>query len=104
MTLNAIIDDIDINPKINIHVQKPREILQYKKTDMTKFKNSMKTFSDKIIRDNNRGVNEIWIDFKTKISNGIDECIPSKMAKTVNKLPWIKFTIQKLIRKRDKAY
>ena len=102
MTLNAIIDDIDINPKINI--QKPREILQYKKTDMTKFKNSMKTFSDKIIRDNNKGVNEIWIDFKTKISNGIDECTPSKMAKTVNKFTWINSTIKKLIRKRDKAY
>ena len=42
--------------------------------------------------------------FKTEISNGIDECIPLKMAKTANKLPWINSTIQKLIRKRDKTY
>ena len=26
------------------------------------------------------------------------------MAKTASKLPWINYTIQKLIRKRDKAY
>ena len=67
-----------------------------------KFKNRMKTFSEKIIRDNNKGVNKIWTEFKTEISNRIDECIPPKMAKTVNKLPWINSTIQKLIRKRDK--
>ena len=44
------------------------------------------------------------LNLKIKISNGIDKYIISKMAKTVNKLPWINSTIQKLIRKRDKAY
>ena len=51
----AALHRIDIKPKSNI--QKNPEMLQYKLADMTKFKNRMKTFSDKIIRDNNKGIN-----------------------------------------------
>ena len=65
----------------------------------------MKTSSDKINKDKNKGLNDIWTEFKTDIPNGINECIsPFKMAKTVFKLLWTTSTIQRLIRKRDKAY
>ena len=52
----------------------------------------------------NKGVSELWDDFKKMLNSGAEKFIPSKILKKQHRLPWVSNNNKHLIRQRDKTF
>ena len=100
---DAIFAEIDTHPHIN---EIPgRKIPIYAKMDTDGFKRHLDSWTHKFNRYKaNKGVSDLWDDFKEMLNSGAEKFIPSKILKKQHRLPWVSNNIKRLIRQRDKAF
>ena len=100
---DAIFAEIDTHPHIN---EIPgRKILIYAKMDTDGFKRHLDSWTQQFIRYKaNKGVLNLWDDFKEMLNSGAEKFIPSKILEKQHRLPWVSNNIKRLIRQRDKAF
>ncbi|CAG2188420.1 unnamed protein product [Mytilus edulis] len=85
--------------------QTPRNVPIYNKANWETMKkeviNLQHTIQEKV---NTHTVDELWLEFKTKLNELVSEHIPHKKLTTKNKTPWVTFETRKLMKKRDRLY
>ena len=83
-----------------------RYVYQYKQGDIGGVKDDMKEYSDKFLKSNpqNNTVEENWTNFKVTLIEAMKKHIPQKKISSRWNLPWITTEINKLIRKKRRAY
>ena len=83
----------------------PRKILKYNKANWDQIKLDLdsifKTMNEKMIGSS---CNDLWDYFKTHITSSIDTNIPSKMLTYKHKLPWVRNSLSRFIKKKNKLY
>jgi hypothetical protein len=99
------IPTIIINSKPRVVRHKPRKIYDYKKANISSIKSELKEFSDKFISsDIPNSVNVLFDKFNNKIKSVMNEFIPSRMVSKRNLTPWISRNINRLLRRKKRAY
>ena len=98
---NAIFAEIDTHPHIN---EIPGcKIPIYAKMDTGGFKRHLDSGTQKFNRYKaNKGVSDLWDDFKKMLNSGAENCIPSKILKKQHRLPWVSNNTKRLIRQETK--
>ncbi|CAG2230925.1 unnamed protein product [Mytilus edulis] len=85
--------------------QTPRNVPIYNKANWETIKkeviNLQHTIQEKV---NTHTVDELWLQFKTKLNELVSEHIPHKKLTSKNKTPWVTFETRKLMKKRDRLY
>jgi hypothetical protein len=101
---DVVFFELSVTPVKN--VQKPREILLYKKANWDMIRQDLKNVLRDIntMQNSNRPVNEIWNTFQSCLEDSVKRNIPTKMTKSKDRCPWISHDIRKLIKKRDRWY
>jgi hypothetical protein len=87
-----------VDSNIAISRQKPvkRKIYMWKKADTQKLKSKIEEMSNNILEKFkiNTNINTLWDYFKTKCTDTMEECIPSKTTSTRITQPWITKDLQ----------
>ena len=77
----------------------------YTKANWTEFKLFIKISISEILKKaESLTVEELWVQFKNTLEEGISKFIPTKRIIAKPSLPWITKSVKKLIHKRDKLY
>jgi hypothetical protein len=101
---DIVFSEIDTKPLSR--KQKPRQIPLYRKANWETMKEKITETHKKIqeLEANGGTVGELWLLFKTRLSQSVMDHIPHKTTKQKDSLPWIAPNIRKLIRRRDRLY
>ena len=101
---DIVFSEIDTKPLSR--KQKPRQIPLYRKANWETMKEKITETHKKIqeLEANGGTVGELWLLFKTRLSQSVMDHIPHKSTKQKDSLPWIAPNIRKLIRRRDRLY
>ena len=91
---------INTSPKIS--KPKPRRVYLYAKADKTGMKTELNKFGEEFRAkmSNTESVEYLWIVFKTRLKNFIDNFIPTKVTSKQNKTPWITPKIKRMHRRK----
>ena len=87
--------------------QKPRKIFLYRKADWEGIKVLMKEYHQERLQSHaydTHSVEDLWNHFTTTLHNACKKFVPTKMARSKDKLPWINSTLKRMYRKRDRLY
>ena len=78
----------------------------WKKADIQKLKSKTEEMSNNILEKFkiNTNINTLWDYFKTKCTDKMEECIPSKTTSTRITQPWITKDLRTLSRRKQKLY
>lgn len=98
---NMIIIDSDIEPSYS--KPKRRTIHLFKKANVEKVKQKIRTLSNKIIEMNNT-VEIKWSELKQGIEDIMKKDIPSKMTSKRHNLPWITHKTRRQINRKHKFF
>ena len=88
-----------------VHELKPRKGHLFRKADWSQFKMLMKDCKHEFLsRHKGKTVDEHWTKLTSYLDKFTEQCVPSKLIKSKQSLPWITQAIRRLIRKRDQLY
>ena len=101
---NMVVSDIDTVPQKSKSVK--RKVYRYHKADWDNIRSDMNTLTDEIqkLYEENTSANDLWETFKLGLKKSIEKHIPSSIAKSNRKLPWLTKRLLKLIKQKKKAY
>ena len=84
---------------------KPRKVYQYHKGNLDQLRNDLTAYQqDFLTKSDNMTVEEMWQDYHSTLTLLQDKHIPHKMVTNKQKLPWIDVKIQRLLRRKHRAY
>ncbi|CAG2222754.1 unnamed protein product [Mytilus edulis] len=101
---DIVFSEIDTKPISR--KQKPRKIALYRKANWETIKQEMNETYQRVkeLAANGSSVEELWLLFKSKLNQSVNNHIPHKTAKQKDSLPWLTPNIRKLIHRRDRLY
>ena len=95
----------EVNSRLEIIKQVPREIPLYKELNWDQLKQSMRDLYTELQSEPATTDSQAMWDYVTsKLQQGIDKHIPTRSSGTKDGFPWINQEIRRLMRKRDKLY
>jgi len=95
--------DCDIRVKPNHKA--PRRVFCYSKADWESIKHKLSEYQTEFVACcNSRTVEENWRDLKKTLLKVMEQYIPSKLTKSSQNLPWWNRALQRLVRKKQRAY
>ena len=101
---HAVFVECDITPIRN--KQKPRQIKQYSKADWDGFRTYLASSSEAFLatHDIDTPVDDMWNDFTKIVEEGEKKFVPSKTARSKDRVPWITNSLKKQLRKQKKLF
>jgi hypothetical protein len=101
---HAVFCEMDVTPIR--HPQKPRKIQLFSKADWEGLRSHMSSFATSFNRQFDEGspVNTMWSAFKGELHSAMDKYIPTKMARSKDKAPWVTPELRKLLKKQTKLF
>ena len=100
---HVVYTELDINPHRT--KQRPRNIFVYQKANWPGSKQYVETLANKMSRMNEEStVEEIWNTLKIGLLDGMKKFILQRITKTKEWSPWIDKNLQKLIKRRNRAF
>ncbi|VDI45583.1 Hypothetical predicted protein [Mytilus galloprovincialis] len=101
---DIVFSEIDTKPISR--KQKPKKIALYRKANWETIKQEMNETYQRVkeLAANGSSVEELWLLFKSKLNQSVNNHIPHKTAKQKDSLPWLTPNIRKLIHRRDRLY
>ena len=98
---DAVIADFTFQAAVGI--KKPRKVYVYGKADKEQLKDGISQLKSKFLSEHkNRSVNSNWLSFTDSLRRLMDKCIPKKIIKSRQNLPWLDNKLRKKIRKKSK--
>ena len=84
-------------------IKKPREVPRYGSANWEDFRKYVTDNSSEILSaPADSDVNSLWVKFRNILQSGIKKFIPHKIQKSKVGLPYISYSLRKLMRKRDR--
>ena len=97
--------DVHFDFKAKVTVKKPRQVFVFGKADRPRLLSEISHLKDSFLVDfTNRTVNENWEFFTSSLNSILIKCIPQKIIKGRQGLPWLDNALRKKIRKKNKYH
>ncbi len=109
-TVPGMSDHLAVKTQLNMRAPSiktgRRTLLKFCQADNEAISNDLSSFKDTFLAGDpmQRSVEENWALLKKAISDTVKEHVPRKTIKPHQKLPWVHLGIQKLIRRKKRAY